>query len=398
MEEVIQQMLDNQSDKGSMQTRATTKSESVHVPLIQEVSSEIPDTTSKVSSEDFQSKLLSDYQRELEERKQEELKFENQFKNTNIRSYDTEKIMCLAVDGHETSDNAFNIIIKEFIDRLNTTLMCVHIYNNVHNEEYNWKHQKLHIIEKYNTNLITHLTEEKGHLVIQDRNPSYRHPIEQVSRIAIKNECNFFCLGFQGLKTQNFKMTNIRLGVDYLLRESKMPTIIFKEKYCRGIKNKGYKWLIVMDRASSDCFKVFDFFYPLMDIKKDEIHGLTLLPKYVKFDDIKKQFHEKMKEINIDEEQIFYEMLPYVARPSEIVKPYVNKNDDNYYDFVVFYNNPDQYRAQGVESENLKMVEKLQANICFVNGVYMNMVKLEMEKEEQRRREEEEEKKKKEEQ
>jgi hypothetical protein len=80
------------------------------------------------------------------------------------------------------------------------------------------------------------------------------------------------------------------------------------------------------------------------------------------------------------------------------VKPYVNKNDDNYYDFVVFYNNPDQYRAQGVESENLKMVEKLQANICFVNGVYMNMVKLEMEKEEQRKREEEEEKKRKEEQ
>ena len=127
--------------------------------------------------------------------------------------------------------------------------------------------------------------------------------------------------------------------------------------------------------------KMFDFFLPLMDLSKDFIYGLTLLPRYISFDDIKKQFDEKMKSIGIDEEQTFYQMEYYDVRPSEFVKTFVNKNDEHYFDFVVFYNNPDKYKVLKEDSESIKMVEKLNANICFVNGVYLEMKRIEEEKE-----------------
>ena len=140
---------------------------------------------------------------------------------------------------------------------------------------------------------------------------------EIIARIANKNKCDYLFLGYNGLKTANFLVKNIKKGIDYLLRESNMPTVIFKDKYFRGVKNKGYKWLIVMDRASSDCFKVFDFFLPLMDLSKDFIYGLTLLPRYISFDDIKKQFDEKMKSIGIDEEQTS-ESTQHIAKPHSL--------------------------------------------------------------------------------
>lgn len=379
MDDTMQQILDNQENKESLPTRPTTVTETVRIP-IQDISSTHEPSEIPVIDEHIELTVEA-YQKELERKKQEQIEEENKYKNTMVRSTPDEKIVCLAIDGHETSTYAFDIILKEFLDRLQSTLMCTYIFNNVHDEEYNWRHQKSYVFETYKTKLITKLTEEQGKLVIQDTDPYYSHPIEQIARIANKNKCEYLFLGYNGLKTANFLVKNIKKGVDYLLRESNMPTVIFKDKYFRGVKNKGYKWLIVMDRASSDCFKVFDFFLPLMDLSRDFIYGLTLLPRYISFDDIKKQFDEKMKSIGIDEEQTFYQMEYYDVRPSEFVKTFVNKNDEHYFDFVVFYNNPDKYKVLKEDSESMKMVEKLNANICFVNGVYLEMKRIEEEKE-----------------
>ena len=377
MDESVQQLLDNQTNKESLTTRPTTTNDTVRIP-IQDINSEA--NVSELSEEQKELELKLKYEKELELKRQQQIEEENKFKNTLRRNDPDEKIMCLAVDGHETAGYAFDIIIKEFLEKLNCKLICTYIYNNVHNEEYNWRHQKQYVIDLFKTKLITKLTEEQGHLVIQDTDPYCSHPIEQVAKIAMKNRCNYLCCGYNGLKTGNFNPNNIKKGIDYLLKASTLPTIIFKEKFCRGVKNNGFKWLIVMDRASSDCFKVFDFFYPLIDTERDFIYGLTLLPRYVTFDDIKKQFDEKMKEINIDPDNTFYQMEYYDARPSDFVKTFVNKNDDHYFDFVVFYNNPDKYKVLKDESESLKMVEKLNANICFVNGVYLEMMRMEEEK------------------
>jgi hypothetical protein len=52
------------------------------------------------------------------------------------------------------------------------------------------------------------------------------------------------------LKEQNLLLNNIFKGLDYLLIESKIPTIIMKDELMRFDKekgvsnNKGYTWLI----------------------------------------------------------------------------------------------------------------------------------------------------------
>ena len=82
-------------------------------------------------------------------------------------------------------------------------------------------------------------------------------------------------------------------GINYLLMSSRMPTVIVKENNLRMLKEhpgRGYKWLFVFDRSSSECYKTLHVFLPLINKENDSIHAITLLPNFINYDDIKKGF------------------------------------------------------------------------------------------------------------
>ena len=127
-----------------------------------------------------------------------------------------------------------------------------------------------------------------------------------------------------------------------------------------------------MDRSNSDCLKVFDLFLPLIDRDKDRIYGLTLMPPYVAFDDIKAPFYEKMKELNFFEgEQFEYSFREYKSNPIPILTEFVNHNPEHYFDFVIFLNNPAKFKMQKKECHTFKYIKLLFANICFCNFAYL---------------------------
>ena len=358
-------------NKGS--TRPTSKQTStMNEPLQREVLDE-PELNSNpiIGKDDL---IQRQYELQMKRKKYEQQQLEKKFKRTLIRLSNQEHILCLVVDGYEISKESYEIVINEFLPRIkNSVLIACYIYNNIHDEEYNWRHQKQYIIEYYKTRLTTSLSDDKGYLIIQDKNPNCVHEVEQIYKIAQRNNFEYFIIGYNALKGPTLKPRNIPKGLDYLLSESRVPTFIMKDKLLRGQKNKGYKWLLIMDRSSSDCFKVFDHFLPFMDIEKDFIYGLTLIPPYVNFDDIKRQFYERLKEVGFDEEeQCGYESQQYTTRYASFVREFVNHSTLHYFDFVLFYNNPDKYKIQRTESESLKLLEYINANIGFVNGAYLD--------------------------
>ena len=362
------------TSKNKQTTRSTSKQPTslMNEPLQREVLEE-PEINSNVPV-DKDDLIQQQYEEQMRKKKYEQQEEEKKFKRTLIRLSNQEHIFCLVVDGYEISKESYEIVLNEFLPKIeNSVLICPYIYNSIHDEEYNWRHQKQYVIDYFKTRLTTSLSDEKGYLIIQDRNNNYYHEIEQIYKISQKNNCEYFFVGYNSLKGPTLKPRFIPKGLDYLLSESKIPTIIMKDKLLRGKKNRGYKWLLVMDRSSSDCFKVFDYFFPFMDIEKDFVYGLTLIPPYVNFDDIKRQFYEKMKEVGFDEEeQCGYESQNYNTKYATFVREFVNHSTIHYFDFVLFYNNPDKYRIQRTESESLKLLEYINANIGFVNGAYLD--------------------------
>ena len=155
-----------------------------------------PDTN-KVNIEDIQGgkQIESD----LKKLKNQQLEEEKIFKQTLIRKNDNEKIICLSCDGSETSKQAFEISVLEFLPRIeNSILACTYIYNSRKDEKFNWRYQKQTIIEYYKNKLREKKLDKdkKGYLIIEDKNPDDKQEIEQVYQIARKNGCEGFIVGY----------------------------------------------------------------------------------------------------------------------------------------------------------------------------------------------------------
>jgi hypothetical protein len=188
------------------------------------------------------------------------------------------------------------------------------------------------------------------------------------------NQCKYFFCGYEGLREQALKPARIDVGIEYLLGESKIPVFVMKDNKKRGNKNKGFQWLLVMDKNNSDCYRVLDLFLPLVDKSVDKIYGLTLLPEYIKSDeDVKKKFYEKMEELNFKEKvQFEYSLKSYKDNNSStVLVDFVNHNNEQFFDFVIFLNNPMKFRSQKQDCETFKYVKLLYANIGFCNYAHI---------------------------
>ena len=326
---------------------------------------------STISKKELQQKEFEEEQKKKQLKEQLE---EKKYRNISVRLSKEENILCLSVDGSQTSKDAFEIILTEFLPYIhNSVLICPHIYNGDQDEKFNWRFQKANVLEYYKTRLTTSLADYQGYLIIQDRDENKMHEIEQSYKIAEMNECKYFFCGYEGLREQALKKARIDVGIEYLLGESKIPVFIMKDNKKRGNKNKGYQWLLIMDKSNSDCYRVLDLFLPLIDKEKDKIYGLTLMPHFVQNDaDVKKHFYDKMSELNFKEKiQFDYTAKQYNTDPIKILIEFVNHNSEQFYDFVIFLNNPMKFKAQKQECDSFKYVKLLYANIGFCNYAYI---------------------------
>ena len=327
-----------------------------------------PSTISKKELE------MKEFEEEQKKKKLKEQLEEKKYRNISVRISKEENILCLSIDGSQTSKDAFEIILTEFLPFIhNSVLICPHIYNGDQDEKFNWRFQKANVLEYYKTRLTTSLADYQGYLIIQDRDENKRHEVEQSYKIAEMNECKYFFCGYEGLREQALKKARIDVGIEYLLEESKIPVIIMKDNKKRGNKNKGYQWLLVMDKSNGDCYRVLDLFLPLVDRENDKIFGFTLMPHFVQNDDdVKKHFYEKMKELNFKEKiQFEYVAKQYTNDPAKILVEFVNHNSEQFFDFVLFLNNPMKFKAQKQNCDTFKYVKSLYANIGFCNYAYI---------------------------
>lgn len=173
---------------------------------------------------------MKEYEEEVRKKKLKEQLEEKKYRNISIRISKEENIICLSIDGSQTSKDAFEIILAECLPYIhNSVLICPHIYNNTMDEKFNWRYQKANVLEYYKTRLTISLADYQGYLIIQDRDANKMHEIEQSYKIAEMNECKYFFCGYEGLREQALKPSRIDVGIEYLLGESKIPVFIMKD-------------------------------------------------------------------------------------------------------------------------------------------------------------------------
>ena len=280
--------------------------------------------------------------------------------------------ICFLVDGGSNCKSSFNIVIKEFLPRLkNRQLIGCHIYNRANDPEYNWQYQKNYILDQY---LFTfdRIIKYPNLFYLQDKN--YFHNIRQAYEIAKNLYSKYFILNFDSLKEQNLLIKNIFPGLNYLLTENNIiPTLIMKDQLTRNDKekgvnnNKGYTWLIILDGTNIISYNVLEYFWPLIDRKKDFIYVLTIINNSFYSDRVKNIFIQKMNKYNLKENINYFYRLEIVENKKyfKFLKEFINFNEDYYFDFLLFYNNPLKYKIK--KNYSYELIMEMKVNIGFIN-------------------------------
>jgi hypothetical protein len=295
--------------------------------------------------------------------KLETKKIDSNSKVIEIKEHEDVLLFFISVDGSQHSEVALDVVTEEFFKK-DSKLVVMHIYNNKWDHIYNYRNKKETVMSYYATKASKF--GKRANFVVEDRKEESVHSLEQVSKLSYYFKANYLVSGYYGIKGPKGDNNELSKGVNYLLGSSMGPTIIFKDTPLRSKKpNKGYNWLVVMDRQYKMAPKAFEAFTPLMDPEKDFVYGLTLSETYMNSED---EFKDPfMKEIENKEIKNYdYEFLVHSRATSQVVATKVNYGEINF-DFVVFFNNRDKYRVDGANSDSTNIVKNCSCSICFLN-------------------------------
>ena len=279
--------------------------------------------------------------------------------------------ICFLLDGGTDSKRSFDIAVKEFLPRLkNRELVGCHIYDSINDSSFNWQYKKDYILDQYLFS-FDRIIKYPNLIYLQDK--KYLHNIIQAYNIAINLSAQYFIFNFYSLKEQNLSLNNIFTGLDYLLTENKIPTIIMKDELMRCDKekgvsnNKGYNWLILLDGTNTKSLNALEYFWPLIDRQKDFIYALSLVNNTFYSDQIKDKFIKKMNQYNLRENINYYYFFDCVPSKKQFkyLKEFINFNENYYFDFVLFYNNPLRYKVK--RNDSYQLIMQIKANIGFIN-------------------------------
>jgi hypothetical protein len=272
------------------------------------------------------------------------------------------KLFCISVDGSKHSESAFNLISGEFLG-LKSTMLVIHIYNEKKNHEFNHQNKKETIIETYGFKMVNHPSSK---FMIENRIENTVHPLEQVHNYGLLFQAHYLVSGYFGIKGPKADYKELSKGIDYLLGNGRIKTIIIKDTLPRSEKStKGYKWLIFMDKKYSGPSKCFQAFSELIDPERDYVYGLTLKEALQnENDDVQDDFMQEIKNRGI--KNFAYEFGSYEKVPSKVVEDKVNFGDFGF-DFLVMYNNRDKYLKEGESSDIVNLVKNCLCSICIYN-------------------------------
>jgi hypothetical protein len=158
-------------------------------------------------------------------------------------------IYCVAVDGSQSSEYAFNLVLNELYKK-GDKIYIVHISNSQKANDLPYDYQPETILSKYDTKLSGKLLKSHFEVINKERDAKNDHALVQVNEIAIAKKCTLLVMGFHGHKCNNNK-NELTKGINYIINNIKLPTIIVKENSQRKSKeNNSFTWLTAMEDNS----------------------------------------------------------------------------------------------------------------------------------------------------
>jgi nucleotide-binding universal stress UspA family protein len=294
--------------------------------------------------------------------------------NKKVSSKETAQIcnvFVVGVDGSEGSNNAVELVMKDFLRRGLDKLILVHVSNIKKEQEKGVQYHSKTIYNKYHELLQQNLQEADYEIIFEDRKEN-ENVFEQINEIAVTKGATLLVLGFRGYKGTKNRPDELSKSVTYLVHKPKIPVLVVKEKTSRGFRIGGqFKWLVCVESAESKSFKALTSMLRYVDAENDTLHGFTVdsSDKDATNHPLKKAFDEVMARNEI--KNFDFTVVPKEDKAdvkSTIIDWIANhlKDENHWIDFIVLGYNPLKYNFNREASNTtVDILKEVNCNVFF---------------------------------
>lgn len=269
----------------------------------------------------------------------------------------------VSIDGSDTSEYSFDLVSENFLSPLDS-LIAMYIYNSQKDSKFNYKNKR-EIIEPKYKDKIGYIKNSNVNFIEEDRTSSI-HPLEQTYAMALNKNINYLVCGFTGMKGPKGDEKELTKGIDFLLKNCRIPFILIKDKTVRKERKDGkYRWLCIVDNKLSNAHTAIEKFLPLIETEKDEVDFMSFL-EY----EGQKEYSEEIILQDVQDNHIKNYTYEKVIITDESMATLVNKKvnfEQNPYDFIIMLNNITNYSKELANNNDYSIILKSKCNICVLN-------------------------------
>lgn len=179
----------------------------------------------------------------------------------------------VAVDGSEQSEYGLDTCIGRHKPNQFINILHISNDNNKKTEANNTGVQKY--FDKLKINVSKKLKEEDYKFIYKEKSEINLPIIEIVHIIAMEENSNLLVVGSKGTHGEK-KTKTLTKGIEYLVKNCKIPTLVMNDYETEIDFSKGKNWLFAIKNESFRSFRSLEFCFSLINKKKDYVIGLHL--------------------------------------------------------------------------------------------------------------------------
>jgi len=266
---------------------------------------------------------------------------------------------CIDIDGSHHCEIAFDILSKEFFTMSSNVIMA-YIYYSQLNNLFNYQNRKETVTDIYQTKSIR--LNSKALIINEDTNNS--HFIQQIYNTAKAHKSDYFICSYRGLEGPQRDKKVLIKGLNYILKEVKIPTIIIQCKASRNTERQ-FNWMFILDSLNQNSLKILSTYLPLVK-EKDFVYCVNLIPVELKKDSYESIVKKDLSYYMISRHEYALKRVVNMDTSMKEIIEQINFGNIEY-DFIVFYHYSEKllYNYDITENSTYKFITKIKANLCI---------------------------------
>jgi len=270
----------------------------------------------------------------------------------------------VAIDGSKHAEMGFEKVLNDKF-KAGNKLYLIHVYNPSKFAEMPLETLPEHLLPKYEKAFLSKKLNNISDFEIITRKieTTEKTPLESVVELASEKNTDLLVVGAVGSKGIK-KSKTLSEGLNYLIQNCKIPTLVMKRLTPASEAQKGCNWLVCIKDDNDRSFRSFDFAVRLIDKERDTVIGIHFNAERFFPDSVKTIFEKRCKDNKVKNRKFITRANDKSNTLGKNILDYLNFGQETI-EYIVVNHNIQKYNMELENCPSVELIKYGSHNVIF---------------------------------